>query len=134
MSKLSIISVFGLLLSAILFVTGCEVDSATETIIINPSTVTVREGQSVAFTAEGGYEYTWSLSSSGSASTVMGTLSSTRGASITYTSLYNPTTSNAVTEILSVSSTIPGDATSTNSSSALQGSASAIITHLGLSE
>lgn len=134
MSKMSVITVLGLSLSAILFVTGCEVDSATELIKISPSTVTVSEGQSVAFTAEGGYEYTWSLGSSGTATTVMGTLSSTRGVSVVYTSLYTPTTSNAVTEILTVSSTIPGDATSTNSSSATQGSASAIITHLGLSE
>ena len=111
---------------------GCEVDSATETILITPSAVNVSKGQSVQFTASGGYEYTWSLGSSGTASTVMGTLSSTRGPTVTYTSLYTPTTSNAVTETLTVSSIISGDATSTNTSSAMQGSAAAIITHLGL--
>jgi plastocyanin len=131
MSKISVISISALLLLAGLFVAGCEVGSATETILISPSAVEVKQGQTVQFTASGGYEYTWSLHGSGSSSSSLGMLSSTRGQTVTYTSLSNPGGSNVVVETLTVTSTIPGDASSTNSASATQASGTATITHTG---
>jgi len=106
---------------------GCEVGSATETIFISPSVVTVTKGQSVEFTASGGYEYTWELTGSGTSSNVLGTISSTRGPSTTYTCV----SSDAGTETLTVSSMISGDATSATNSASMQGDAKATITHLG---
>lgn len=131
MSKLSVISLLGLLIVVMIAATGCEVGSAIEPIKISPSTVMVKKGQSVAFTAEGGYEYTWSLSGSGTTANVMGFLSTTRGPSVVYTSLYDPG-SNFVNETISVVSSIIGDAAGTNSDSSLSGgTGTATITHVG---
>ena len=125
MSKMSVITVLGFLLAVMFITAGCEVDSLTETIVITPSSVRVRDGDTVQFTASGGYEYTWSLESD----TTYGTLSSRTGSSVIYTSRISPG-SNMVTEILRVVSTIPGDASPTNSTSSVESSAEATITHI----
>ncbi len=137
MSKLSVKVVSFFLALAAVFMNGCETDSATEPITITPDVVTVTNRQVVQFTASGGYEYTWGLNSSGTlaAASEMGMLSSTKGATVTYTSLYKPTTSNVVIETLKVVSTIPGDSiidSTTTNYNATESSAQATIIHLGL--
>lgn len=134
MSKLSVIALLSFLALAVVFMNGCEVDSASETIYITPDVVTVKKGQSVQFTASGGYEYTWKLEgSSSNSATVLGILSSTRGSTVTYTSLYTPTSSNVTEkETLTVSSMISGDSRGTNTTSSMQDSATATIYHSGL--
>ena len=126
MSKMSVITVLGLL-AAVMFITaGCEVGSATERIIVSPSSVSVTKGQSVQFTASGGYDYTWTLESA----TVYGSLSSRTGNTVVYTSIYDSSSSNTVSETLKVVSTIPGDASPTNTSTSAESSAEATITHI----
>jgi plastocyanin len=125
MSKLTVIGVCGFLLMVAFIMNGCEVDSATETVTISPSSVTVRKGQTVQFTASGGYEYQWALSDT------YGTLSATRGQTVTYTCLYNAVETNKTVEgTLTVTSVIPGDSAGTNSTSSTQASGEAIITHV----
>jgi len=130
MSKLTVTVVCGFLLVSFVLISGCEVDSATETITITPSSVTVWKGDTVQFTASGGYEYQWELTTSDGASSIYGTLSSTRGQSVTYTCLYSPGASNVVNEVLTVTSVIPGGTSGTNATSSTQASAEAIITHV----
>lgn len=72
--------------SIIVIYTGCETRSATESVQISPDSITIREGESVQFTAQGGYEYEWSLEHEG-----WGYLSNRRGNTTTYRSIYSPT-------------------------------------------
>jgi len=92
---------------------GCEVDSATSKVTIDPPSAAVSVGQSVTFTASGGYDYTWHLSQP-----TWGTLSTTTGDTTTYTSLYDPGPSNSPVQVLTVNSSIPGSAGSSNSAPA----------------
>lgn len=91
---------------------GCETQSASAPVKIEPSTATITEGESVEFTASGGYEYTWSIENP-----TWGILSSTRGSTITYRSLIS-TVSNteAKVQTLTVTSYIPGDSSGGGSS------------------
>ena len=86
---------------------GCESDSATTRIAIAPPSATISVGQSITFTASGGYDYAWSLSDS-----TLGTLSTTTGDATTYTSIHDPGPSNSVVQVLTVTSSIPGSSTS----------------------
>jgi hypothetical protein len=97
---------------------GCEVDSAAARPKIDPSYAVVHEGESVALTASGGYEYEWSLSSPS-----WGILSSRTGNPIVYTSTFEPA-SNAteVIQTVRVRSWIPGSGASGGSSNAPGGS------------
>lgn len=107
------------LMGAVLAVTvGCETESATKnSVSISPATTTMTYGESVEFTASGGYEYAWSLETSS-----YGTLSTRSGNTTVYTSLYNPGTNSsstsAVTQVLTVTSTISGHS-DTNASYAM---------------
>ena len=127
MSKMSIIAVCGILIAGAFLYVGCETGSGTEQIQVSPSTATLHYGQSVQLTASGGYSYTWSLQSSTSGSTVLGTLSSSTGPSVVYTSAINPG-SNGVTDVVTVTSVIPGDSSGTNSTSSLTETGQAVIT------
>lgn len=114
-------------LSVVLFV-GCETESANAPIHISPSAATVRQGGSVTFTAEGGYDHRWTLSDNG-----IGRLSTSTGNTTAYTAISGTN----VQQTLTLTSTIDG-LYSTNSASGVPGSgsstysqsASAIIHHL----
>lgn len=91
---------------------GCEVDSASQKIYIEPDAATLYYGESVTLTAKNGYIYTWSLSQD-----TWGTLSSRSGSTVTYKSLYDPTS--VQVQIITVSSTFTdnsGAGSSTNGS------------------
>ena len=111
-------------LSVILFV-GCETESANASIHISPSAATVREGQSITFTAEGGYDHSWSL-----ANNTIGRLSTSTG----NTAVYTATSGTNVQQTLTLTSTIDGlystNGVLTPGSSTYSQSASAIIHHL----
>jgi hypothetical protein len=126
MKTLSYICVCFLLALALFAVTGCEdvkAKPATGKVEITPDSVAIRVGHAITFTASGGYEYTWSLEEES-----WGTLSTRSGDQTTYTSTYAPGSNTNATQILHVSSTIPGN-TSTNTAPS-QWSAESYITHL----
>jgi len=110
--------------------TGCDTASATDTLVISPSYVTLSSGQSQTFTVSGGYHYTWSLSGTGSSTTsissAQGSLSSVTGSQVLYTAPTSDSLSGAV--VLQVTSTIPGTASSSSNSPAYSVSGQAIIT------
>lgn len=112
-----------LILFAVILTAGCEVESGAGKLSITPSSVQIRNGETVSFTASGGYEYTWSLDNP-----AWGILSSVSGEKVSYTSLLD-TGSYASPQIqtLRVTSTIPGDSSGTNASGSL--SAAAWIYH-----
>ena len=105
---------------------GCETDAASSPIEITPSSATISQGQSLTFTASGGYEYRWALGTSG-----LGVLSTTRGQQTTYTATAASGEGTNFTQTLTCTSTITGTGgdSGTNSSS-YQASAEAIITHM----
>ena len=106
-----------------LAIVGCETQPVTETISIDPQSATLHYGESVTFTASGGFDYTWSLSN-----TSLGTLSNTTGPTTTYTSLYNATTSGATAvQTITASAGIEDTASSTN---ATFGSARVTVNHI----
>lgn len=123
-----LIPIFALIVIVVVSIalTGCEIESASENnVAITPVSTTILEGQSVEFTASGGYEYTWSFEDS--SKEYWGTLSTRTGNKTTYTSMYSPA-SNATdrTQVLIVTSTLTGSS-STNSYAM---TAEAYITHL----
>lgn len=98
--------------------TGCDTASATEELVITPSSVALSAGESQLFTVSGGYHYSWelteSISSTSSTSSTKGYLSSLAGSEVRYFAPEGEGLSGTVT--LLVKSTIPGTAgTSSNS-------------------
>lgn len=91
------------------FLTGCESDSADTQIIIEPGGASIAAGQSIAFTASGGYDYTWSLSDGS-----LGTLNTRTGPSVIYTS--SSSGSSGSVQTLTVVSTIQGASTDSGTS------------------
>jgi hypothetical protein len=89
--------------------TGCESDSADEQVTITPGGATIAAGQSVSFTASGGYDYTWSISDPG-----LGTLNTRIGPTVVYTASSSSTSGSVQT--LTVVSTIEGASTSSDTS------------------
>ena len=92
----TIFSFFAAALAAFaLFVTsGCETEAISDTqLTISPSTATIKKGQSVTLTAQGGSNYKWGYGDSGK----LGTLSSLNGDSVTFTA-----TSSNGTQIITV--------------------------------
>ena len=89
---------------------GCETQSATTKVTIEPSAATIGEGESVTFVASGGYDYTWELETKS-----YGTLSTTSGDTTTYTSTYSAGTSNTVVQVLTLTSFIENSSTSNSS-------------------
>jgi hypothetical protein len=87
-------------------ISGCEVDSTDQaSISVSPNYATIKEGQSITFTASGWTDYHWNLSD-----TSIGVLSSSVGSSVIYTAVKD----SATTQTLQVSS-VTGTA-GTNSS------------------
>ncbi|MFC1452901.1 hypothetical protein ACFLSJ_06105 [Verrucomicrobiota bacterium] len=88
---------------------GCETESTAEGPRVSPGSVTIARGQSVQFSASGGFNYMWRL-----ANWDWGTLSSLQGDTTVYTSIYEPSGSHQV-QTLTLTSTIevtPGTNTS----------------------
>ena len=128
MKKLTHLSILGLATIACtaitsVVMTGCEVSSSSEPVLIEPSSVTLKKGQSAQFTATQGYDYEWGLKDE-----TWGTLSSRRGQTVTYTSLYEPTEGASASQVLSVTSTIQGTGGTSNETYSITGQA--YITHL----
>lgn len=71
----------------------------TVNLYVEPSEVTILIGQSQTFTAYGGDEYSWSLYNES-----WGTLSTRIGDTVTYTSLYSPSTNTVDVQKLTVTS------------------------------
>jgi len=119
------------LLGGFLLLAGCETEPASSSIRVTPSAVALRIGESVEFVASGGYDYRWSLGSDENQS--LGILSTLRGDRTTYISLATPPNSNAVTRVLTVTSSLPNTAGGTGTNAATTVSAwtdQAHITHL----
>jgi hypothetical protein len=118
---------------AFLALTGCETRSSSATVSVSPSSVTISQGQSITFTARGGYEYTWSLESGRES---WGTLSTRNGDTTVYTSRYSPSNSENNVQIVHVTAWIEGAGTtssgtnSTSSSTGYSQSGEAYVTHL----
>lgn len=103
---------------------GCETTSAADNPAITPSSAYIKIGNAVEFRASGGWEYEWSLRDD-----TMGRLDTRRGSKVVYRSMYDPGTSNAAIQILTVKSTVSGSSQSTNSAG-YERSAEAYITHI----
>jgi len=102
----------------IFLLSGCESQSSDTQITISPGGATITAGESVAFTAEGGYDYTWSLSDPN-----LGTLNTRTGPTVVYTA--SSSSSSGSVQTLTVVSTIEGaptSSTSTNSAGGYNGS------------
>lgn len=129
MQKIVIILAFLLIVAVTIAITGCEIESASaNNVSITPSSVGIREDESVEFTASGGYEYTWSLDEES-----WGVLSDKTGSKTTYTSRYDPgTNTTAKVQVLTVTSTITGS--SGTNSSPYEMTAEAYVEHLPAEE
>ncbi|MCX7591188.1 MAG: hypothetical protein N2255_06115, partial [Kiritimatiellae bacterium] len=68
-------------------VAGCETESASSPIRITPDSVTIRKGESVEFTATGGFIYEWHLQDDKDPAKNWGVLSTRTGSRTVYTSL-----------------------------------------------
>ncbi len=112
--------------------TGCDTASATEDLVVSPSSATLSSGQSQTFTVSGGYHYTWSIggassiSSSSTTSSAQGSLSSLTGSQVLYTAPSSDTLSGSVT--LTVNSTIEGSGEGISNSPAYSVTGNAIVT------
>lgn len=110
--------------------TGCDTASATEDLVITPSSVVLSSGQSQLFSVSGGYHYTWALSgsttSTGTTSSAIGSLSSLTGSEVRYQAPSGASLSGTV--IIEVTSTIPGSASSSTNSPDYSKSGQAIVT------
>jgi hypothetical protein len=115
-----------LLLLPLLFMqTGCETESAAvNNVRISPESINISKGESIEFTAVGGYVYTWSLEDNDAS---WGRISTRDGETTVYTSLKDATT-NTVVRVLTVSSVIEGSGTASNDTAAVQ-TGEAYISH-----
>ncbi len=99
---------------------SCEIEPTSENPLITPDSATVNQkGDTVTFTAQEGYEYSWSLNNE-----TLGRLSSRSGRTTTYTSEFVPN-SNAAVQVVTLTSTI--ETTGTNNT--LTKTAEAFVTH-----
>jgi hypothetical protein len=110
-------SVVAIVAAALFTWTGCDTDSANESVTVSPSSAILSRGQSVEFTASGGYDYTWSLSPDDGS----GNLNTLKGSTVIYTCL--ATNVGTTPKKVIVTSTIegasaPSTSTSTNSTPA----------------
>lgn len=109
---------------------ACDTESVDDSqVLITPQNATIAKGESITFTASGGYEYNWILEDESWA-----TLSNYRGESTVYTSLQDSSSNGVATvRVLKVSSSIPGSGTASNSTDATYAEthvAEAYITHV----
>jgi len=105
--------------------TGCDTESADSPVSISPTSVTLQDGQSAAFTASGGFDYAWSLEPDD-----LGTLNRRTGPTVTYTAHVDAVSTNAGnrTVTLKVTSTVQG--AGAGSTNAAANTAEAYIRHL----
>jgi hypothetical protein len=102
-----------LAVTILLLNTGCDTDTSSSDIEISPTTVVVTNGQSVIFTASGGYDYTWSLVPDDGS----GFLDNWEGPSVIYTCL--ATNVGSTPKKVVVKSTIAGSASGSSSSNSM---------------
>lgn len=107
----------------IVFLCGCEVDSATRRIEIRPESAILRYKESVTLTAYNGYIYDWSLQNES-----WGTLDTRHGMMVTYTSISDPTSPQL--QIITVTSTFSDNSDSGSGSNPVSHTAEAYITHI----
>ncbi len=107
----------------IVFICGCEVDSAARKIEVRPDSATLRYGESVTLTAYNGYVYEWSLQNE-----TYGKLSSRSGMMVIYTSISDPTSPQL--QIVTVTSTFSDNSDSGSGSNPVSHTAEAYITHI----
>lgn len=112
-----------LALSGLLIWSGCETGSSSETVVISPESVVVKLGQTVKFSASGGYDYRWSLAPNDGS----GALNTFRGNSVLYTCL---STNGTAPKKIVVESTIEGASSGTSNSPAYSAQAYAEIFYL----
>lgn len=130
MKKTTVISGLVSVVMTSVIVAGCETQSAVEKVFITPSSVTIRKNQSVEFTASGGFEYAWSLTSDTDGSAAWGILSTRTGNRTTYTSLRSASTNDITIKVLKVTSSVPSAGGSiSNSSTLAEWTAEAFIYH-----
>lgn len=115
-------------LAWLVFLTGCEIDSADSSVRIAPDSATLAINASVTLVAQGGYEYAWSLSTE-----EWGTLNIRTGSQVVYTSLYEPSGDTPAVQVVTVvsafSSSGSGGSSNDTSTSSVS-SAEAYITHM----
>ena len=104
---------------------GCETDSADSPLKIAPSSVSVKQGDTVQFTVSGGYEYAWNLDPDDGS----GRLNTRKGATVVYTCL--STTIGTVPKNVRVTSTIPGSSAGASNGPAYQVQAHAEVFYVG---
>lgn len=109
-----------LALAGILVWSGCEADTATQTVVISPESVVVKLGQTVKFSASGGYDYRWNLDPNDGS----GALNTSFGNSVLYTCL---TTNGSTPKRIEVVSTIEGSSSGTTNTPAYSAQAYAEI-------
>jgi hypothetical protein len=114
-----------LALGVCLCLSGCEAQSANASISVEPSSAVLRMGESVEFTASGGYDYRWSLDD-----TTIGTLSNTTGPTTTYTSLVSPAEGTTLPQVLHCTSFIEGASGGTTNNTATETSVEVYINHI----
>lgn len=107
----------------IVFLCGCEVDSAARKIEVRPDTAVLRYGESVTLTAYNGYVYEWSLQNE-----AWGRLNTRQGIMVTYTSIYDPAAPAA--QVITVTSTFSDNSDSNSGSNPVSHTAEAYITHI----
>lgn len=107
----------------IVFLCGCEVDSAARRIEVRPDSATIRYGESITLTAYNGYIYDWSLQN-----TSWGRLNTRQGMMVTYTSFYDPPS--PVVQVITVTSTFSDNTDSGSGSNPVSHTAEAYITHI----
>ena len=109
----------------IVFICGCEVDSAARKIEVRPDSATLRYGESVTLTAYNGYVYDWSLQNE-----TYGKLNTRHGIMVTYTSMSDPVA--PLLQIITVTSTFDDNGDSGAGSNPVSHTAEAYITHIPL--
>ena len=107
----------------IVFLCGCEVDSAAQRIEVRPDSATLRYKESVTLTAYNGYIYDWSLQNE-----LLGKLNTRHGVMVTYTSISDPTSPEL--QIITVTSTFSDNTDSGSGSNPVSHTAEAYITHI----
>lgn len=103
---------------------GCEVTSKSNRVSVDPYSAILRKGESVGLHASGGDDFAWSLSDH-----KLGTLSSSHGENVVYTSIYSPPAGSPVVQTITVTAD-PAGVVSTNLDVSAK-TATAYITHTG---
>ena len=122
---LTTIGIFAFL-ATVITQSGCETESASDNSVrISPARVRVTNGQTVPFTASGGFDYSWALSDS-----TLGFISASTGPSTIYTANFQAPTNSITVQTLTVTSKIgSGGTNNTTTAAGFTKTAEAIIEH-----